>query len=213
MKKALEELIEELNSFYVRLKDNSKKGDPPSELEFFNLRMIVELQRILLDDLNQPKEDSKIEPTPDLVEWILQVEGRYHSTIELRSDIMENLDELTAIEYPKDQFSVFNIFKDNCLVRCNDDLKVMNLSLKPDTNKEELFEDKEVLIPIWHNNIKINEVSVNQDASDEYIRARVASKESFMLILYANMGIPYEVLIETNVLGKKYAIIIQKRVK
>ncbi len=213
MKKALEELIEELDKYYVHLKDNSKKGDPPSELEFFNLRMIVELQKILLDNLNQPKEEPKVEPTPDLIEWTLQVEGKYHSTIELRSDIMENLGELTAVKYPKDQFSVFNIFKDSYLLRCNNDSKVMNLSLKPDTNKEELLENKKVLIPIWSNNLKINEVSVNQDASDEEIIAKVVSKESFRCLGYARMGIPYEVLIETNVLGKKYAIIIQKRVK
>jgi hypothetical protein len=213
MEKALEKLIKELDAFYFRLKDNAKEGEPIGELEFFYLRMIVELQKILLDDLNQPKEEPQVEPTPDLVEWTLQVEEKYHSKIKLRSDIVENLDELTAVESLKDQFSVFNIFKDSYLLRCNNDLKVMNLSLKPDTNKEELFEDKEVLIPIWNDNIMINQISIDQTASDERIRAKVAFKESFRLMGYANMGIPYKILIETDVHGNKYAIIIQKRVK
>jgi hypothetical protein len=213
MKKAIEKLLAELLNYKDEIHKDSREVVHAEELENLNLQMIVELQKILLDDWNQPKEEPKSELTPDSVEWTLQVEGKYHSKIKLRSDIAKNLDEIIVIESLKDQFSVFNIFKDDYFIICDNDLKVINLSLKPDTNKEELFEDKKILIPIWHNNLRINEIYVDLDASDEAIRAKVAFKESSMLTLYINMGIPYKILIETDVHGNKYAIIIQKRIK
>ncbi len=48
--------------------------------------------------------------------------------------------------------------------------------------------------------------------SIEELIANVLLKKSFRLAEYARMGVPYEILIGTNVLGNKYAKIIQKRV-
>lgn len=211
MKKAIEDLIEDILEFRKEIQDDYDSKDKVDmfEIERFSLQMIVELQKILLDDLNASKQELKVEPEAvnefKLTEWTIQLEGKYHSKIKLRSDIQDNIDEYIVNKSSQDPFSVFNIFKDSYFVQVNDDLKVINLSLKPDEyESEELFKSKKVSISIWTDNQIINTLEVDENTSDEDIVQMVKVKEALRLVGYSRMGIPIIISVGINVFGYKY---------